>query len=80
MQREIDHAKACDKSSKIFKRLLLFLIEIEMRQNYFDTVECLISELLNIYNKIAELDINDRVNHVRALIVKTRFSQSCKAK
>ena len=79
VQREIDHARACGKPSKSFRRLLLSLIEVEMRQNHFDIAECLIGELLNIYSKIAESDINDRVGHVRTLIAKARLSEPCEA-
>jgi tetratricopeptide (TPR) repeat protein len=80
VQREIDCARACGKPSKGLRRLLLSLTEIEIRQDRFDRAECIISELLGIYSKIAEPDVNDRVGHVRTLIAWARVSQLCKAK
>ena len=79
VQREIDCARACGKTSKSLRRLFLSLIEIEVRQNRFDRAEHLIRELLDIYSQIAEPDINDRVGHVRTLIAKARVSQLCEA-
>ena len=79
VQQEIDCARAVGKPSKSFRRLLLSLTEIEIRQERFDGAECIISELLGIYSKIAEPDVDDRVGHVRTLIARARLSQSSEA-
>jgi tetratricopeptide (TPR) repeat protein len=79
VQQEINCARACGKPLKGLKRLLLSLTEIEIRQYRFDRAECIISELLDIYSKIAEPDVNDRVGHVRTLIARARISQLCEA-
>lgn len=67
--------RACRKPSKGYQRLLLSLIEIEIRQDHLDRAEQLISELLGTYSKIAEPDINERVGHVRTLVARARVSQ-----
>jgi tetratricopeptide (TPR) repeat protein len=79
VQQEIDCARACGKPSMGLRQLLLSLTEIEIRQDRFDRAECIISKLLGIYSKITELDVNDRVGHVRALIARARVSQLCEA-
>ena len=79
VQQEIDCARACGKPSKGLRRLLLSLTEIEIRQGRFDMGECIVRELLGIYSKIAEPDVNDRVGHVRTLIARARVSQLCEA-
>jgi tetratricopeptide (TPR) repeat protein len=79
VQQETDCARACGKPSKGLRRLLLALTEIEIRQHRFDRAECIISELLGIYSKIAEPDVNDKVGHVRTLIARARVSQLCEA-
>lgn len=78
-QQGLDCIRACGKPSKSLQRLLLSLIEIEIRQEHLDRAECIISELLGIYSKIAEPDINERVGHVRTLIARARISQLPKA-
>ena len=79
VQREIDYAKACGKPSKGLRRLLLSLLEIEIRQDCFDRAKQIIGELVAIYSNVAEPDVNDRVGHVRTLIAKARVSQLCEA-
>ena len=80
VQREIDCARECNKPSKGLRRLLLSLVEIQIRRDRFDRAKCIIFELLEIYGKIAEPDITDRVGHVRTLIARARVSQLCEAK
>lgn len=75
VQQEIDRIRASAKPSKGFRRLLLSMVEIEVREGHFDRAECLTSELLDIYCNIAEPDVNDRVGHVRTLIARARISQ-----
>ena len=79
VQPEIDCARACGKPSKDLRRLLLSLLEIEIRQDCFDRAKCIISELVGIYGKVAEPDIDDKVGHVRTLIATARVSQLCEA-
>ena len=79
VQREVDSVRVLEKPSKGLRRLLLSLIEIEIRQGHLDRAECLINELLDIYSRIAEPDINDRVGHVRTLIARARISHLCEA-
>lgn len=75
----IEHEIGCERvrgtRSRSLRRLLLCLTEIEIRQDHFNEAECLISELLDIYDTIPEPDIDDRVGHVRTLISKARISQ-----
>ena len=79
MQREIDCARACGKTSKGLRRLILSLIEIEIRQSRFARAKCLTGELLDSYSQIVEPDVNDKVGHVRTLIARARVSQLCEA-
>lgn len=75
LQREIDRMRASANPSKGLRRLLLSLVEIEIREGRLERAECLTSELLGIYNRVAEPDVNDRVRHVRTLIARARISQ-----
>jgi len=79
VQREVDYMRACGKPSKGLRRLLLSSIEIEIRQGHLDRAEYLISELLGIYSRIADPDVDDRVGHVRTLTARARISQLCEA-
>ena len=71
---EIKRLKARGQHSKGFRRLLLALIEVEIRRCRFDNAEILITEILNIYSRLTELDVIDRLGHVRALIARARIS------
>lgn len=75
LQREIDRMRASANPSKGLRRLLLSFVEIEIREGRLERAECLTSELLGIYNRVAEPDVNDRVRHVRTLIARARISQ-----
>lgn len=75
VHREISCMRASANPSKGLRRLLLSLLEIEIREGHFERAECLTRELLGIYCKIAEPDVNDRVGHVRTLIARARISQ-----
>lgn len=77
VQRELMRAR--DKPSKGLRRLLLSLIEIELRQGYHARAKSLIMELLDIYSSIAEPDVDDRVGHVRTLVASARISQPWEA-
>jgi len=54
--------------------LLLALIEVEIRRCRFDNAEILITEILGIYSRLTELDVIDRLGHVRALTARARIS------
>jgi hypothetical protein len=75
VQQELDRIRARSKPSKGLQRLLLSSIEIKIRQEHLDRAECITSELLGIYSKIAEPDVNERVGHVRTLIARARISR-----
>ena len=79
VQREVDCMRVLGKPSKGLRGLLLSLIEIEIRQGHLDRAESLTNELLDIYSRIAEPDVNDRVGHVRTLIARARISDLCEA-
>ena len=64
VQREIDRIRANANPSKGLRRLLLSLVEIEIRQGHLERAECIISEHLGIYSRVAEPDVNERVGHV----------------
>jgi hypothetical protein len=79
LQGEVECMRTLGKPSKGLRRLLLSLVEIEIRQGHLDRAECLINELLDIYSKIDEPDVVDRVGHVRTLIARARISHLCEA-
>ena len=56
---EIKHLRTCSRSSKLSRRLLLSLIEIEIRRGRYRVAEVLIKELLDIYNRLAKYNTND---------------------
>ena len=71
---EIERLKARGQQSKGFRRLLLALIEIEIRRCRLDNAGILITKILSIYSKLIEPDIIDQLGHVRALIARARIS------
>ncbi len=75
VQREISRMRASVNPSKGLRRLLLSLVEIEIREGHLERAECLTIELLGIYSRVAEPDVNDRVGHVQTLIARARISQ-----
>jgi tetratricopeptide (TPR) repeat protein len=79
VQREIDRIRESNRRSKGLRRLLLSLIEIELRQNHPNEAEKLTKEILDMYNRLTEPDIDDKVGHVRALIAWARISPACEA-
>ena len=71
---EIELLKARGQYSKGFRRLLLAFIEVEVRRCRIDNAKVLITEILDIYSRLIEPDIVDRLGHVRALIAWARIS------
>lgn len=71
---ELERLKARGQLSKGYRRLLLSLIEVEIRRDQFENADILISEILGIYSRLTEPDITDRLGHVRALIAWARIS------
>jgi len=71
---ELERLKARGRRLKGYRRLLLSLIEIEIRQDQFKNADILISEILGIYSRLTEPNIIDRLGHVRALIAWARIS------
>ena len=61
---------------KGFRRLLLSLIEVKLRQEDWQDVDSLTRELLSLYGNLREVDIVDRLGHVRALIAFARVSST----
>ncbi|CAM1503448.1 Fc.00g082240.m01.CDS01 [Cosmosporella sp. VM-42] len=56
------------------RRLLLSLLEIRIKQGRDQDAKSLVDELFDTYGKLEELDIVDRLGHVRALIADARLS------
>ncbi|KAM0438520.1 hypothetical protein ACHAPT_001269 [Fusarium lateritium] len=56
------------------RRLLLALVEVKILQGSHHEARCLIAELLDTYSKLGNLDIVDRLGHVRALIAFARIA------
>jgi hypothetical protein len=79
VEPEVEQKRARNQYSKGFRRLLLALIEIEIKRYRLVEAETLIVELLAIYNRLTEPDIIDRLGHVRALIAWARTSPFPKA-
>ncbi|ORY02130.1 hypothetical protein BCR34DRAFT_667768 [Clohesyomyces aquaticus] len=79
LQPEIDRIRGSNRHSKGLRRLLLSLIEIEIRQNHLNEAEKLTKEILDMYNRLTEPGIDDKVGHVRALIAWARISPPCEA-
>jgi tetratricopeptide (TPR) repeat protein len=71
---EIEHLRALAPRSKGYRRLLLSMSEIQIRRTRFDQAERLLMELCDIYGKLADPDIVDRLGHVRAIIALARIS------
>jgi hypothetical protein len=71
---EIEHLRGLAPRSKGFRRLLLSMSEIQIRRTRFDHAERLLIELSDIYGKLADPDIVDRLGHVRAFIALARIS------
>jgi tetratricopeptide (TPR) repeat protein len=74
VEHEIGKMRDCGWPLPSLRRLLLSLLEVEIRQERYKKAESIITELLGIYSRIPEPDINDRLGHVRALIAKARIS------
>lgn len=71
---EIELLRSRNRPSKGYRRLLLAFIEIEIRRDRLDNAGLLIAEILSIYKNLTEIDIVDRLGHVRALIARARIS------
>ncbi|KFX96047.1 hypothetical protein O988_05517 [Pseudogymnoascus sp. VKM F-3808] len=69
---------ASSQHLKGYRRLLLSHVEIKIKQGYRDDAEDLIRDLLARFGSLRELDITDRLGHVRALIAFARVSPSKK--
>ncbi|KAJ5917527.1 hypothetical protein N7466_011081 [Penicillium verhagenii] len=59
---------------KGYRRLLLSFVEVRMRQGQYREAGDNVTELLAIYGNLGEIDIVDRLGHVRTLIAFARLS------
>ncbi|WEW59405.1 hypothetical protein PRK78_004877 [Emydomyces testavorans] len=59
---------------KGYRRLLLSIVEVKIRQGYYQDADILTRELIAIYGKLREPDIVDQLGHVRARIALARLS------
>lgn len=66
--------QASGQHLKGFRRLLLSLTEVKIRQGHSSEADLLSRQLLAIYNNLREPDIVDRLGHVRTLIALARIS------
>jgi tetratricopeptide (TPR) repeat protein len=71
---EIGGARESYRHSRGLRWLLLSLLEVYIRQGQFHEAKTLIKELLDLYDKLSEPDINDKAGHVKALIARARIS------
>lgn len=60
--------------SKGYRRILLSLVETEIRSGHNEEARHLVDKLLCMYNSLIAPDIVDRLGHVRALIAAARVS------
>lgn len=74
IEPEIEYLRSHGKRSKGFRRALLSLSEIEIRQNRFEKADLLLAELCNSYAELVDPDIVDRHGHLRAFISLARIS------
>lgn len=74
MRPKIGRLRARAQYLKSFRRLLLSLSEVKVRRCRFDKADSLLTKLRDIYNRLIESNIVDRLGHVRALIALTRIS------
>ncbi|KAL8820716.1 MAG: hypothetical protein Q9191_007458 [Dirinaria sp. TL-2023a] len=74
MRPEIQRLRERAQYPKSFRRLLLSLSEANIRRRRFEKTYSLLMELRDIYSRLIELDIVDRLGHVRALIALARIS------
>jgi hypothetical protein len=70
---EIEYLRTRTLRSKGFRPLPLSLSEIEIRRNRYNEAG-LLFKVSSIYIKLADLDIVDRLGHVRAFIALARIS------
>ncbi|KAJ5611995.1 hypothetical protein N7510_005189 [Penicillium lagena] len=63
---------------KGYRRLLLSAAEVYIRQHHYHDAETAVKELLDIYYNLREMDIVDRLGHVRSLIAFARLSPTSK--
>ncbi|CAN8096747.1 unnamed protein product [Discula destructiva] len=71
---QLEFIRSSGRYHKGYRRLMLSLIEIEILNGNHDTVRDLTSELLNLYDGLANCDITDQLGHIRALIALARVS------
>lgn len=71
---EIEKLRQSFVPSRGFRRLLLSLLEIEIKRGNHGAASSLVSELFGMYNGMQEPDIVDRLGHIRTLIAFARLS------
>ena len=72
---EIGRFETRDKASRGYRRMLLSLIEVEIRLGHDGEGRRLAEEILRIYDGLGERDILDRLGHVRALMASARVTE-----
>jgi hypothetical protein len=68
--------RSCRQHLKGYRRLLLSFVEVQIRQGHYRDAGDGVKELLAIYGNLIEIDIVDRLGHVRTLIAFARLSPS----
>lgn len=70
----LEHLRIGTTCSKGFRRLLLSLAEIEMRLHHREEAKKLLEEADSLYKNLSQLDIIDRLGHLRVYIGLARLS------
>jgi hypothetical protein len=71
---EIQRLPLCGRNSKGYRRILLSLIEIEIRLGYPNQARYYVDEVLSMFGSLVVTDIVDKLGHVRALIASARIA------
>ena len=75
VEQELDRGREQGQPPQSLRRLLLALLEINIRQECHDEAKSIIKQLLGVYSKIPDPDINDKLGHVRTLIARARTTE-----
>lgn len=79
IRREIARQISCAPRSQGYRRLLVTLSEVLIRQGHFVAAEDILVEVSGLYEKLVTPDIVDRLGHVRSLIGLARISPPVEA-
>lgn len=71
--QNIEKERKKNSKTKLFRRLLITLIDINIQRYHYDNAINIIAKFENIFNHLSNLNVNDQLLYMRTFVIFARF-------